>query len=130
LHGRLEVSDYVDDACLLSQMCKDISENIRNLHGEAATAGLKINSKKTEELWINSKITTNINVNTEVTETVGQLTYLGSVVTVDGGEIQDLKARIKQAHGIFGEVYPLRKKKNGVELGYNVMNGTEYFVSL
>ena len=38
--------------------------------------------------------------------------YLGSIVTVDGGAFQDVKAQIKKANFIFVELYRLWKNKN------------------
>jgi hypothetical protein len=75
LRGRLEDLDYADNVCLLLQSCRGISEKICNLQAETGTAGLKINSKKTKELWINSKITTNIYINDIVIEREEQFTY-------------------------------------------------------
>jgi len=43
---------------------------------------------------------------------VAQLTCLCSIVTVDAGPFQDVKARIKKANVIFVELYPLLKNKN------------------
>jgi hypothetical protein len=106
LHGRLQDSDSADVVCLLSQICKDMSEKICNLQSEAATAGLKMNSKKTKERRINSKLITNINVNNVVIERVDKFTYLCSVVTVDRGALHHDKARIKKANGIFVELWP------------------------
>jgi hypothetical protein len=37
---------------------------------------------------------------------------MGIVVTVNGGAIQDIKARIKKASGICVELYPLWMNKN------------------
>ena len=112
MHGRLEDLDYAGDVCLLSQSCRGMSEKICNLQAEAAGTGLKINSKETKELRINSKITTNINVNNVVIESVEQFTYLDNVVTVDGGTRKDVQARVRKAHTIFVELYPLLKITN------------------
>ena len=60
----------------------------RNLQAAAAaTAGLKISSKKTKDLWINAKITTHIHVNYVSIETVQQFTYLGGTVMVGEGVV-------------------------------------------
>jgi hypothetical protein len=91
LHGRLEDPDYTDDACLLSQSYKDTSEKTRNLQAQAAAAVLLINSKKTKKLRMNTKTATNMNVTNVVIEKVEQFTYLGSIVTVDGGALYDVK---------------------------------------
>jgi len=47
-----------------------MSEKMCNQQVEAATTGLKINSKKTNELRINLQITTSINLNFTVIERV------------------------------------------------------------
>jgi hypothetical protein len=51
-------------------------------------------------------------INNVVIEKVEQLTYLGSVVNGDRGTLQDVKAWIKKANGIFIELCPLCKNKN------------------
>jgi hypothetical protein len=88
-----------------------MSKKIHSIQAEADKAGLKTNSKKTKGLWTHSK-TTNINVNNVVIERVEQSLYLGSVVTVDGRALQDVKMCIKKENGIFVEIYPLWKNKN------------------
>jgi len=62
LHGRLEDQEHRNESYLLSQICRDMIEKIGILQAEAATAVLKINYKKTNELWMNSNITYNTNV--------------------------------------------------------------------
>jgi hypothetical protein len=55
---------------------------------------------------------TNIYVNDIVIDRVEQLTFVGSAVTLDGGALQNVQTRVKKAHGIFVELYPLLKNKN------------------
>jgi len=43
---------------------------------------------------------------------VEQFTYLGNVVTVDGGGFKNVQTRVKKAHRIFVELYQLLKNKN------------------
>jgi len=89
------------------------SQEISSFYGNwAATAGLKSSSKKTSELWINSEITPHINLYNVGTEIVKLLAYLGCVVMVHVGALQDGKAQIKEAYGTCVESHPLWKNKN------------------
>ena len=53
-----------------------------------------------------------IYINYTVIERVEQFTYLGNVVTVDGGGLQNVQTRIKKAHEIVVELYQLLMNKN------------------
>lgn len=87
MQGRLEDSEHTDDSYLLSQSYRDMFEKIGILQAEATTAVLKINSKKTNELWMNSNITYNLDVSDLVIEIFKAFTYLGSLVIIGGGEL-------------------------------------------
>jgi len=87
VQGRLEDSEHTDDSYLLSQSYRDMFEKIGILQAEATTAVLKINSKKTNELWMNSNITYNLDVSDLVIEIFKAFTYLGSLVIIGGGEL-------------------------------------------
>jgi hypothetical protein len=78
-----------------------MSEKIRNLQAEAATAGLNINSKKTKDLRKNLKMTANASV-----KRIKQFTYLGSFLTVEGA-LRGVTTRITKANGIFVELCPV-----------------------
>jgi hypothetical protein len=65
-----------------------------------------------KELRINSGFNRKLHVNIEDIERVELFTYLGSEVTADGGALEDVKTQIKEANGIFLQLYPLWKNKN------------------
>ena len=82
----LEDLEYADDLGLLSSKYQDAQEKTEGLHYYTASSiGLKSNNEKTQVL---RKCTTNenpINLDDSPVEDVIVFTYLGSVVTTDGG---------------------------------------------
>ena len=67
---------------------------------EAEKVGLKVNTSKTKILTVNGK-NTNITINQTLVEEVEKFTYLGSVVTPDGGAFKDVETRITKANYTF-----------------------------
>jgi hypothetical protein len=43
---------------------------------------------------------------------LGSFIYLGSVVSENGGTEEDLASRIKEANGVFVELYPVWRNHN------------------
>jgi len=52
---------------------------------------------KTEALWINNHQQDPIRLNEEEVKEVDKFTYLGSIVSKDGGADEDIKSRIGKA---------------------------------
>jgi hypothetical protein len=48
-----------------------------------------------------------LQVNGDDIEAVEEITYLGSVVTRDGGSAEDVRARIRKANAAFIQLYPV-----------------------
>ena len=48
----------------------------------------------------------------EKTDQVGSFTYLGSIISKDGGRSEDVKSRIAKAHGVF---FTVKKKLGRIE---------------
>jgi hypothetical protein len=48
---------------------------------------------------------------TEIEE-VGSFVYLGSVVSVNGGTVEDIDSRIKKANDVFVQLYPVWRNHN------------------
>lgn len=47
--------DFDDNLCLLAESYCDIETKINDLCVEASNVGLRVNAKKTEELWIDAR---------------------------------------------------------------------------
>jgi hypothetical protein len=60
------------------------------LHEELQKVGLSINISKTKEIRANVRNNTEIKLQDKVTERVDRFTYLGSVVTKNGGTEEDV----------------------------------------
>lgn len=93
----LECLDYADDKCELSHRHIDMQGKLLDLASESAKFGLRINVKKTVDMRINSDSNAPLmlNGNPETFQ------YLGSMVSLDGGAVDDVETRIKKARGAF-----------------------------
>jgi hypothetical protein len=74
--------------------------------------GLKINEFKSKEMKVNPSTDLALTVNCREVEPVKFLTYLGSIITIDGGALEDFHSRIKKANGAFMQLYPVWRNKN------------------
>ena len=88
LHGL----DFADDICLLSQNLQHMQIKTEHLSSAAEKTGLRISKEKTKVMRANSKRLEKIKLRDEELEDVHIFTYLGSVVTSDGGADEDVKA--------------------------------------
>ena len=109
LVNRLEDLDFADDLCLLSETHGHMQTKLKDLTNKAEKTGFKINIKKTTTLRINTSKTEPFTLRGESIEDVGSFTYLGSVVTKDGGATQDVSQRIRKANGVFVQLCPVWK---------------------
>ena len=74
---------------------------------EAEKTSLRINTGKTEILRINTNGKTRaVRLQQEEIKEVGKFTYLGSVVSKDGGADEDIKSRISKARHVFRTLTP------------------------
>lgn len=112
LTKQLEDLDFADDIALLSHSHQQMQEKTQLLEKTAAGLGLKINVGKTKIMRINNKNTSPINIRGSPLEEVDQFTYLGSVIAVDGGTEEDVKARIGKARTAFNILNKIWKTKN------------------
>lgn len=112
LRDRLEDLDFADDICLLSSRFSDMEGKLRGLQEEAKTVGLHINVKKTKEMRLNTRTEGTLSVDGKDIEQVETFTYLGSVVTKNGGADEDVKQRIRKVNGAFMQLYAVWKNKN------------------
>ena len=90
---------YADDVALLSHLEKHMQSKTSKLQSNAEKIGLKINTKKTEVMSLNTKQPARIQV--DGNNLSNTFTYLGSIVTSDGGADKDIKARLSKAMGAF-----------------------------
>jgi hypothetical protein len=97
----LEDLDYADNICLLSHRQAHMQSKYNNLSYESKKAELEINFSKTEELRVNTKSQCSIMLATKAIRRVHDFTYLGSIVSEDGGTRKDVETRIQKARGAF-----------------------------
>jgi hypothetical protein len=71
-----------------------------------------INVYKTKEMRINAQIEEKLSIANKEIEQVESFTYLGSIITQDGGTDQDINQRIKKANTAFIQLYQVWKNKN------------------
>ena len=104
LSKQLEDIDFADDVVLLSH-CHD--NKATSLYESAAKLGLKISKRKTRTMRANHVNKNIIQLRYEDIEDVEQFTYLGSVVSRDGGTDRDIKSRIGKATAVFKTLRPI-----------------------
>src|SRR4051794_28893170 len=80
---------FVDDVGMLATTKPALQRMTIRLEEEAAKVGLRISAEKTKVLTVNRKTKADITVGDKKIEEVEQFTYLGSVMTRDGGSDED-----------------------------------------
>ncbi|KAL9957652.1 hypothetical protein ACROYT_G034575 [Oculina patagonica] len=73
----------------------------------AAMIGLKINIQKTKSLRVNQRNNTNFDIGGDEIQDIEKFTYLGSIVSSEGGTDQDIVARIGKATTAFHILRPI-----------------------
>lgn len=101
LNQRLHDLDYADDICLMSHTLDGIQQKLNRLQEYGIQVGLKINTTKTKSLRIATPNTNPLFLNGSVIEDVNKFTYLGSVISKDGGADEDVANRINRARGAY-----------------------------
>ena len=99
----------MDDVSLLSHRQQDAQEKLGRVTAEAEKTGLRINTRKTEILRINNKRQGPVRLQQEQIKEVKKFTYLGSVVSKDGGADEDIKSRIIKARHVFRTLTPISR---------------------
>ena len=69
-----------------------------------ARIGLKINAKKTKLLRLRIRDDEKVMLGNEKIDQVGSFTYLGSIISKDGGSSEDVKSKIAKAQGVFSQL--------------------------
>ena len=94
---KLEDLDFADDLALLSSRHQDIQSKTQKLHEHAKQVGLKINIRKTKIMRLNTTIQDPVKIDDQQIEDVKTFTYLGGIVTTEGGCDQDINSRLGKA---------------------------------
>ena len=102
----LEDLDFADDIAFLAKNRTDMQSKIDALTASARKVGLNINHGKTKSMTIGTT-QASFSVNGNVVECVDKFTYLGSVITPDGGAKEDVMTRIRKAQGAFAQLTPI-----------------------
>ncbi|XP_062618932.1 uncharacterized protein LOC134280533 [Saccostrea cucullata] len=95
--NKLEDLDYADDLALLSHLETQMQRKTSYLQINASKIELNINIKKTEVMSLNTKSPPKIQLNGGDIKNTEYFTYLGSVVTSDGGADKDIISRLGKA---------------------------------
>ncbi|KAL8596941.1 hypothetical protein ACOMHN_027887 [Nucella lapillus] len=103
----LEDLDFADDITLLSHRQQHAQEKLERVAVEAEKIGLRINIGKTEILRFNNQQQDPVRLQQEEIKEVEKFTYLGSVVSKDGGADDDIKSRISKARHAFKTLQPI-----------------------
>nr|KAG5704289.1 hypothetical protein BaRGS_012598 [Batillaria attramentaria] len=104
---QLEDLDFADDISLLSHRQQHAQEKLERVTVAAEKTGLRINTGKTEILRINNQQQDPVRLQQEEIKEVEKFTYLGSVVSKDGGADDDIKSRISKARHAFKTLQPI-----------------------
>ncbi|KAK7089318.1 hypothetical protein V1264_024890 [Littorina saxatilis] len=108
---QLEDLDFADDVGLLSHKQQHAQAKLTRLREEAEKTGLKINRQKTEVMKMNNKQNLPIQLQGETLKETDHFTYLGSVISTDGGADDDVKSRINKARHAFNTLRPIWNSK-------------------
>ena len=68
---------------------------------QGAKIGLKINVKKTKSLRLGISEDEQVTFGNKKIDQVGSFSYIGSIISKDGGNSEDDKSRIDKAQGVF-----------------------------
>lgn len=82
-----------------------MQNKVNDLAVAAAEVGLRINIRKTKLMKINTTSSNSVNIDGAPIEEVAQFNYLGSLITTDGGAIEDIKSRLSKAQAAFGRLW-------------------------
>jgi hypothetical protein len=111
--NRLSHLDYADDVCFLAHTNSGLKHMCQALQDNGKRACLNINAQKTKTM--HSGRTTQqhqpILLQQQPIEEVEQFTYLGSILTPDGGAELDVEVRINKARAAFGILSPVWRSK-------------------
>lgn len=106
--GRLADLDFADDIAFLGSIQPALCELMAAMGSEAEKARLRIYTSKIKILCIGYVCAhIPVQIDQQPLDEVGQFTYFGSVVTVDGGSDQDDVRRLGKAMAVMRQLWPI-----------------------
>ena len=96
--------DYADDLSILDESMIKMNEVLAVLQVQGAKIGLKINVKKTKSLRLGISEDEQVTLGNKKIDQVGSFSYLRSIISKDGGSIEDVKSRIAKAQCVFSQL--------------------------
>lgn len=88
----------------MSHTLNGIQEKVNQLYVNGLKVGLKINFRKTKTMRILTDNNTPIVVNGNIIEDVDEFSYLGSIISTDGGADADVASRINKARHAYASL--------------------------
>ena len=107
LTKQLEDLDFVDDVSLLAHRHEDPQIQLEPVADEAEKVGLQIKINKTEVMRVNNNRQEAIQLQGKEIKKADSFTYLGSVVSKDGGTDEDIRNRVNDARHAFNILRPI-----------------------
>ena len=89
-----------------------MNEFLEVLRVQGARIGLQINVKKIKSLRLGISEDEKVTLDNKKITQVGSFTYLGSIISKNGGSSEDVKSKIAKAEGVFSQ---LKKKFGRIE---------------
>ena len=93
--------DYADDLSILDESVSKMNEVLEVSRVQGTRIGLEINAKKTKSLRLGMSYDEKVTLGNEKIDQVTSFTYLGSIISKDGGSSEDIKSRKAKARGVF-----------------------------
>ena len=93
--------DFSDELSILDETVSKMNEFLEVLWVQGARIGLKINVKETKSLTLGISEDEKVMLGKEKMDQTGSFTYLGSIISKDGGSSYDIKSRIAKAQVVF-----------------------------
>ena len=107
LTKQLEDQDFADDISLLAHRHEEAQTKLQHVAYEAEKVGLQININKTEVMRVKYNRQEAIQLQGKEIKEADSFTYLGSVVSKDGGTEEDIRNRINKARHAFNTLRPI-----------------------
>lgn len=101
LFSTLDDLDFADDLALLSHTHQHMQEKTSRLQTYGQQVGLRISTKKSETMTLNVNRPEPVKVNGENLCQADRFTYLGSIITPEGGTKDDIHSRLGKARSVF-----------------------------
>ena len=103
--------DYADDLSILDESGSKINKFLEIFRVQGARIGLKINVEKTKSQRLEISQDEKVTLGDEKIDQVGSFTYLGSIISKDGGSSEDVKSQIVKAQGVFSQLKKVWKNR-------------------